>query len=154
MNNNDIMRALCEALQISDDEVVEVFALAGQSVTIKQAIDLRITSENGKPSRGSEARLGQFLDGLIIARRGPRDPSKPAVQPKHLSHNEVIKKLRIAWNLKELELLELLAAGGQVLSKQELGALFRKPGNKHYRTCSDEVLSGFIAGLAARIEAS
>ncbi len=100
----------------------------------------------------SDQQLGEFLDGLIAERRGPRDPNLPPLTPQPLTNNEVLKKLRIAWNMREAELLATFAAGGREMSKNEVSALFRKRGNKHYRVCSDEVLEAFIRGLAATSE--
>jgi hypothetical protein len=59
----------------------------------------------------------------------------------------VLKKLRIALQLKEDDVLRILASGETPLSKRQLGALARKPGNKRYRMCSDEVLTSFLTGL-------
>ncbi|MCH2191055.1 MAG: DUF1456 family protein, partial [Gammaproteobacteria bacterium] len=44
-----------------------------------------------------------------------------------------------------------LELGGTKLSKGELGALFRKPGHKHYRECGNQVLRNFIKGLTEQI---
>ena len=59
----------------------------------------------------------------------------------------MLRKLRIAFDLKEEGMLELLDKGGFPLSKPELSALFRKQGHKHYRECGDQVLRYFINGL-------
>lgn len=147
------MRELFNALQLSEARVVEVFALGGAKVTAEEAEVLCQTADNGQSTRGSEGWLRQFLDGLIVAKRGPRAEGKAAVEHVHLNQNEVLKKLRIAWTLKEDEVLATLEAGGCKLGKRELGALFRKRGNKHYRVAGDDVVFGFIAGLGARVEA-
>ena len=61
--------------------------------------------------------------------------------------NESLKKLRIAMNYRDDDMLAALAAGGSDLSKSELSALFRKPGHKHYRVCGNQVLRNFIKGV-------
>ena len=52
---------------------------------------------------------------------------------------------------REEDMLETLEMGGTKLSKGELGALFRKPGHKHYRECGNQVLRNFIKGLTEQI---
>ncbi|MCK5675168.1 MAG: DUF1456 family protein, partial [Spirochaetales bacterium] len=56
-------------------------------------------------------------------------------------------KLKIALNYKSDEILEIMSLADFPLRKLELSALFRKPGNKHFRECRDEVLEGFFRGL-------
>jgi len=65
-----------------------------------------------------------------------------------LSRNAILKKLRIALDLKEDDLIEIYKQAGIDMSKHDLTALFRKPGHKHYKECSDRLLYGFIRGAA------
>ena len=126
-----------------------MFALAGHNVSPEQVVEL-VGSEDMDTCTRDE--LGLFLDGLIVYRRGPRDPSAPVRElPPELSNNEILKKLRIAFRLQEADVLEILAAGGQNPSKSELSALFRKPANRHHRPAGDRVLRSFLVGLTLRI---
>jgi uncharacterized protein YehS (DUF1456 family) len=43
--------------------------------------------------------------------------------------------------------LELVRQKDFQMSKHELSAFFRKPGNRHYRECKDQVLRYFLKGL-------
>ena len=98
----------------------------------------------------SDALMETFLDSLIIDRRGPpRAGSRPRDLTK-MTNNAVIKKLRIALSLQEGDMLAILKAGGQSMTKGELTALFRKPLHKHYRDCGDQVLGAFLRGLTIR----
>jgi uncharacterized protein YehS (DUF1456 family) len=36
-------------------------------------------------------------------------------------------------------------------SKHEISAMFRKPGHKHYKKCSNEVLGAFLESLCLRL---
>jgi len=132
MTNEQILRRVCTALDLGEDRVMEVCAL--------------VNLEPGEVA-DSDASLARFLDGLILDRRGPSDSGEPA-PIERLSNNIVFKKLRIAMSLHEPDVLGALAAGGVTLSKRELSPLFRKPGSKHYKRCSDEVLGAFLSGLA------
>ena len=95
------------------------------------------------------------MDGLIIERRGPPPAGKTLPPPADaLSNNATLKKLRIALNLREEEMLSTLKAGGHPMSRGELTALFRKPYHKHYRECGDQVLRKFLNGLTKRLRPS
>ena len=108
----------------------------------------------------SDSELSDFLDGLIVSKRGLREPAQTGVSaaPKkgdiRLSKNDILKKLRIAMNFKEQDMLNTLKLGGSELSKSELSALFRKPQHKHYRPCGGQVLRNFIKGLTTTLRPS
>tara|TARA_R110002074_G_scaffold236852_3_gene408706 strand:- start:92 stop:415 length:324 start_codon:yes stop_codon:yes gene_type:complete len=84
-----------------------------------------------------------FLNGFINFKRGKRDGPQPKPE-KQLNNNMVFQKLRIALNLKADDILQLVDFD---LSKHELSALFRKPGNKSYRECKDQILRNFLLGI-------
>ncbi|MBH3716247.1 DUF1456 family protein, partial [Pseudomonas aeruginosa] len=88
---------------------------------------------------------------LTNPRRGlaaPR-PLPPLELP--LSNNMILKKLRVAFELKEEDLHAILASVDFPVSKPELSALFRKPGHSNYRTCGDQLLRNFLKGLTLRV---
>ncbi|WP_241235161.1 DUF1456 family protein, partial [Pseudomonas aeruginosa] len=68
-----------------------------------------------------------------------------------LSNNMILKKLRVAFELKEEDLHAILASVDFPVSKPELSALFRKPGHSNYRTCGDQLLRNFLKGLTLRV---
>lgn len=63
-----------------------------------------------------------------------------------MTNNEIIKKLRIALDLKEVDMMEIFECAAYTITKSELSAIFRKEDNKHYRECSDDVLNNFLNG--------
>jgi len=67
-----------------------------------------------------------------------------------LTNNTILKKMRIALDLKEDDMIAIMKLAGIDLSKHELTALFRKQGHKHYKECSDRILLGFLEGLTLR----
>ena len=67
---------------------------------------------------------------------------------------DVLKKLRVAFQLKDVDMHEIFAAAGFPLSKPELSALFRQPDHKNYRACGDQLLRNFLKGLTARVRAA
>ena len=86
--------------------------------------------------------LGYFLDGFIVYKRGRRE-TKPGETKKpdtRLTNNTILKKLRIALELKEEDLLAVLKLADVDISKPALSALFRKEGHKNYKECGDQFL--------------
>ncbi|MBW1880158.1 MAG: DUF1456 family protein [Deltaproteobacteria bacterium] len=148
MHNNEILRRLSDALSLTDARLLAIFALGGDDLAEQ---DVRaLTREQGKDGAVvcPDDLLARFLDGLIVEQRGPREPGRPTpVSAVRLTNNAVLKKLRIALALKEDDVLRVLAAGGNPISNRELTTLFRKPGNKHFRKCGDDVLRSFLIGL-------
>jgi uncharacterized protein YehS (DUF1456 family) len=91
--------------------------------------------------------MGQFLDGLIFYRRG-KDESKP-LQPIELpiTNNVVLKKLRVAFELKDTDIIALIKKSGLDVTKAELGSFFRRPDHRNYRECGDQFLRNLLKGL-------
>ena len=94
--------------------------------------------------------LAHFLDGLVFYYRG-RDESQPQRPVEtRITNNVVLKKLRVAFQLKDVDMHEVFEAAGFPLTKPELTALFRQAGHKHYRPCGDQILRNFLKGLTVR----
>ena len=153
MNNNDILRRLRYAFDLSNADAVTAFSANPLSQVSMDNAGLQarlLKQEEAGYELCTDLELNAFLDGLIVKRRGLKDPppnAKPVSKDLRLSRNDILKKLRIAMNFRDEDMLETLAAGGSDLSKSELGAFFRKPGHKHYRACGNQVLRNFISGL-------
>lgn len=91
-----------------------------------------------------------FLDGLIIEKRGLRDGAEIPAPVSQLNNNLIFKKLRIALEMREEDIIETLALADFRMTSSELGALFRKPGHKHFKECGDQVLRNFLMGLSIK----
>jgi uncharacterized protein YehS (DUF1456 family) len=87
--------------------------------------------------------------GVLQARQG-RKPSQLAIELP-ITNNIVLKKLRVAFELKEDDMHEILKAAEFPVSKPELSALFRKAGHNNYRPCGDQLLRNFLRGLTLRV---
>ena len=90
--------------------------------------------------------LGVFLDGLVTLKRGP-SPKKQNDDAVELTNNLILKKLRIALELKEAEIEIIFGLAEVELIKQQLASLFRKETHKNFKPCSAELLMSFIEGL-------
>ncbi len=64
-----------------------------------------------------------------------------------MTNNEILKKLRIALNLKDTDIIEILKLADFDISKSELSALFRSEDQRNYRECGDQILRRFLNGL-------
>jgi uncharacterized protein YehS (DUF1456 family) len=151
MINNDVLRSIRYMLDLSDAKIVEITRLAGYEIDkARVKAFLEKDDEEGFLDCPDEV-LAHFLDGLVFFRRGKDDrlPVHPIELP--VTNNMVLKKLRVAFELKEDDLHAILNAAKFPVSKPELSALFRKAGHSNYRTCGDQLLRNFLKGLTLRI---
>jgi uncharacterized protein YehS (DUF1456 family) len=93
--------------------------------------------------------LAAFLNGFIIEKRGKKEGEEPKPE-KTLNNNIIFRKLRIALDLKEDDVLEILSSVGMHISPHELSAFFRKPSQSQFRPCKDQILRNFLNGLKKR----
>jgi len=151
MANNELLRSIRDALALDTVTMIQIFRAAGREVGAS-AIDAFLKREDEDDYIPcSNPIMGFFLDGLIIHKRGHKEGSPAPAQPlAELGNNTILKKLRIALDLKEEDLIGIFGLAGTVMTKHELTALFRKPGHKHYKECTDQLLRGFIKGVALR----
>ena len=64
-----------------------------------------------------------------------------------LTNNDILKKLRVALELKDEDIVKILSLVDFEISKTELGAFFRKEDHPNYRPCGDQLLRNFLNGL-------
>lgn len=64
-----------------------------------------------------------------------------------LTNNDIIKKLRVALQLRDDDIVEILKLVDFRISKSELGAFFRKEGHPNYKPLQDQILRNFLNGL-------
>ncbi len=149
MNNNDVLRRVRYIFNLSDSQMIRIFSSAGYGVTRAQVSDWLKKDDNPEYKKCSDTRLALFLNGLINDKRGQKKELRPAPE-KRLTNNIVFRKLKIALNLKDEDILEIMALAHLPISKHELSAFFRKPDHKHYRDCKDQILRYFLKGLQVK----
>ncbi|MEY8848519.1 DUF1456 family protein [Psychroserpens sp. XS_ASV72] len=64
-----------------------------------------------------------------------------------MTNNDIFKKLRVAHQLRDDEIVEILALVDFRISKSELGAFFRREDHPKYKECGDQILRNFLNGL-------
>ena len=134
MINSDILRRIRYAFNFNDKLMLEIFQL-GKIILDKDTLlgHLKKEEEEGYIPLYPAA-MTAFLDGLILKMRGaPKTPIKQSVMHENFSNNMVLRKLRIAYEFKEEDLLAILKRGGMEISRSELSAFFRKKDHKNYK---------------------
>ncbi len=153
MTNNDLLRSLRYAFKLNDKQLLTLFSSHPHSMVVmspKQLSEKMADEESDNFSELSDQEFSAFLDGLIVSRRGLKEGAPAPTILERLSRNDVLKKLRIALEFKEQDMLQTIELGGTKLSKGELSAFFRKPTHKHYRQVGNQVMRAFIRGLSKR----
>lgn len=146
MTNNDILRRLRYTFDLDDAKMMALFGLAGQPVTRAQISNWLKKEDAADSQVCSDPELAAFLNGLIADKRGKKE-GPPSLPEKRLTNNIILRKLKIALELKDEDILAMLDLARMTMSKHELSAFFRKRGHKHYRDCKDQVLRHFLKGL-------
>ena len=146
--HNDILRQLRYAFNFSDATMLEILKLGGFTIELPHLANMLRKENDRNFVACSDSQLDAFLDGLIIYNRGPRENAGDSpVVISALTNNVILRKLRIALEFKENDMLDILQLAGISVSKSELGALFRKAGHRNYKECGDQFLRNFIRGL-------
>lgn len=176
MNNNDILRRIRYALDLHEKSILEACRLGGHDLknsalpphpSREQITEvehdktaqklppwmvvaglLKKEEEEGFVACSDQV-LQSFLDGLIIQRRGLKEDTngQEKTEPP-LTNNLILKKLRIALELQEDTILEILSLAHAGITRASLNALFRKEGHKNYKECGNQFLRSFLKGLA------
>lgn len=92
-----------------------------------------------------------FLDGLIYYKRGKSDKHPPRPIRTPVTNNMVMKKLRVAFKLRDDDILTILKSTGFRISKSEVNAFFQKENHSNYMKAQDQVLRYFLKGLTDRV---
>ncbi|EGG93458.1 hypothetical protein IMCC1989_1179 [gamma proteobacterium IMCC1989] len=149
MKNNEIIRRLRFVLKVNDSVLAECFRLAGCKLPIAKINNFLLSEKAKEYCDCPNKNFIQFLDGLIVHLRGPSPNGLP--DPVEIDNNVILKKVRIALTLESRDLDNIFMLADCEMSAHEISALFRKPNNKHFVECSDELLENFFGGLSLYI---
>ncbi|WP_235299056.1 YehS family protein [Portibacter marinus] len=146
MDNNVVLRQLRYIFDYGDDQMMDLFRSGGKPTNRKELSEWLKPEDDASFSNLSDEYLAAFLNGLINKKRGKKEGIQPDPE-KELNNNIILRKLKIAMNLKVEEMVELYNIVGIVISKHEVNAFFRKPGQNQYRKCLDQYLRNFLFAM-------
>lgn len=146
MTNNDTLKKIRYTFDYSDSEMINLFKQGELEVTREQVSNWLKKEDDPDYKNIFDKQLAHFLNGFIVEKRGKRDgPQRPA--EKSLTNNIILRKLKIALDLKDDDVIEILGIVDIRVSKHEISAFFRKPGQRQYRLCLDQFLRNFLMGM-------
>lgn len=68
-----------------------------------------------------------------------------------MNNNDIFKKLRVALQLRDDQIVEIMKLVDFRISAAELGAFFRNADHPKYMDCGDQVLRNFLNGLVIHL---
>ncbi|WP_338376592.1 DUF1456 family protein [uncultured Flavobacterium sp.] len=68
-----------------------------------------------------------------------------------MTNNDIFKKLRVALQLRDDQIVEILELVDFRVSKGELGNIFRKEDHPSYMECGDQLLRNFLNALVIKL---
>lgn len=149
MRNDDVIKSIRYTLNISDAQIAEILKLAGYKPS-RSEIEYIFEEPAGDRDKIdiTHELTAYFLDGLIYFKRGKSDkhPQQPISTP--VTNNMVMKKLRVAFKLREENVLDMIEKAGFSITSSELNAMFRDKKHRNYQPAGDQVLRYFLKGLA------
>jgi uncharacterized protein YehS (DUF1456 family) len=146
-STNEVIFRIQKALSLSLDDIIEMYKLEHYTIEPSRIDSLIKRHQHKDFELCSYEELGTFLDGLVTLKRGPSPKKSNNDEIVELTNNLILKKLRIALELKEAETEIIFGLAEVELTKQELKSLFRKEGHKNFKPCSDALLMSFLEGL-------
>lgn len=151
MTNNDVLRSVRYMLKLNDAQMVAILALAESQVNEAEMGNFLKKEDEAGFRPCPDVIMGYFLNGLIFQRRGKsEDAPVPSIERK-MTNNIIMKKLRVAFDLKTTDIIETLKLADFAVGQSEIGAIFRKPGHKNYRDCGDQILRNFLKGMTLKL---
>ena len=148
VTHNDILRSVRYLLDVGDARLADIICLGGGAPGgCDVAALLKKEDEPGYVLCGDLV-MAQFLNGLIVYKRGKDESRPPLPLEMPVTNNAILKRLRVAFELKDSDIIALIERCGLRVSKAELGAFFRRPDHRNYRDCGDQFLRNLLRGMS------
>lgn len=64
-----------------------------------------------------------------------------------MSNNDIFKKLRVALELTNDDIIKIMELVNFKITKSELGSFFRSDDHPNFKPCGDQILRNFLNGL-------
>ncbi len=152
MIHNDVIRSIRYMLEINDNKLIQIIKLDGLSL-LQSEIEAFVKKEDDVGFIPCpDIVMSHFLNGLIYFKRGKDESRPPLATEEFVSNNTILKKLRVAFELKDDDIATILNEAGFKVTTTELGSFFRKEDHRNFRPCGDQFLRNFLKGLTARVK--
>lgn len=149
MTNNEILISIRYLMNVKDDKITDIIALGGGEATREDVISYLKHEEDEGYSSCSHKTMAQFLNGLVIYKRGKDESRPPQPLETPVTNNTVLKKLRVAFELKDTDVIALIEKQGTLkITKTELTSFFRARDHRNYRECGDQYLRNVFKALS------
>lgn len=76
MSNNDIFKKLRVALSLTNDDIIKIMELVNFKIGKSELGDIFRSDDHPNFKRCGDQILRNFLNGLVIYKRGPRPPKE------------------------------------------------------------------------------
>ncbi len=96
MNNNDVLKKLRVALHLKDTDIIEILKLVDYKIGVSELGALFRAEGHPNYKECGDQILRNFLNGLIIYKRGPAPEPKPkiAAPPKSVQQKKLFAPKR------------------------------------------------------------
>ena len=150
IDNNGLLRSIRYILGVNDKVMSDIFKLGGSS--IKEEDVKKILSKEDTPEfeKCSNIDTEMFLNGLITYKRGKKEGggTEPEDATGRINNNDIFKKLRIAFNLRSEDIMEVFTLAESTITAAEISAIARKEGHRNYKECGNRYIRVLLKGLA------
>lgn len=137
---------------ISNAKIAEILQLGGYKPT-REDLELifKNIEEDEEKEDVSDLIMAHFMDGIVYFKRGKSDQHPPRPIELPVTNNDVLKKMRVAFKLRESDIGVIIKNAGFSVTSVELSALFRDKSHRNFRPCGDQLLRYFLRGLTMRL---
>ena len=145
MKPSEILQEIKSALNLNRAQIIYIYELENYFIS-KDRLDaiLKNSAKKGT-SKATYEELGIFLDGLIQYKRGTS--KQKIIEEVILDNNLILKKLRVALNLKEYELVLIFELADFKINKSTIKDMFRSHKHSKLKECDNKTLKAFLIGL-------
>lgn len=150
IDNNGLLRSIRYILGVNDKVMSDIFKLGGSSIEEEDVKKILSKEDSPDFKKCSNIDTEMFLNGLIIYKRGKKEDggTEPEDATGRINNNDIFKKLRIAFNLRSEDIMEVFAIAESMITAAEISAISRKYGHRNYKECGNRYIRVLLKGLA------
>lgn len=146
MKPSEILQSLKDILGLNRSQMLHIYRLEEFPITQERVDSILKNHSKRDSAQATYEELGVFLDGLIIYKRGLQKETKSS-DDIVLTNNLILKKIRAALNLKELEINLIFELADYKITKSGIKDLFRSSSSPKLKECTNNTLRAFLEGL-------